>query len=292
MRRALQVVLIVIAVVSGIMLYDVLRDAQWAHSWSKSLLIMLPELGTVVAVFELHHSAEANKLRDEHNVLARQNNELRRNLDDERNKHLAEIALHIQRPQTAAERNAAKLRQYLGSPIVVTNEDHGRWPNTPQIAEISDGNIAALFQPMQHGSQAYATYVDCADMEIIDVATGACPLQVKVNKRYGNPLQLGEITRWEDRQKPAAAPLFERGTTAYNARFSKQGSSETRTLFVYSSKDGANLFELEASTGEHFVGNNKAVSIRYLAQQVEYLSDGFQRSSTATGGGGYPLFIC
>jgi hypothetical protein len=48
---------------------------------------------------------------------------------------------------------------------------------------------------------------------------------------------------------------------------------------------------LEASTGERFIGNNKAVSIRFLSQQVEYLSDGFQRSTAGTGESRYPLFI-
>ena len=76
MRRVLQVVLGIVAIVSGIMLYNVLRDAQWAHSWLKSTLVMLPELGTIIAVFELHHSAKANELRNQRNELAKANNRL------------------------------------------------------------------------------------------------------------------------------------------------------------------------------------------------------------------------
>jgi hypothetical protein len=103
---------------------------------------------------------------------------------------------------------------------------------------------------------------------------------------------LGEIKRWEDRKTPSALPAFERGGSAYNAQYRKPGSPETRTLSVYTSKDGANSFLLEASTGEHFVGNNKAVSMRFLSQHVEYLSDGFQRSTAGTGESRHPLFIC
>jgi len=218
MRRVLQVVLGIVAIVSGIMLYNVLRDAQWAHSWLKSTLVMLPELGTIIAVFELHHSAKANELRNQRNELAKANNdlegvrnalaeenntlsavnnklteeynELQRQLQTERNEHLAEIARQMQRPQTVSERNAAKLRQHLGSPVVVFNDDNGRWPGTPRIAEVFEGNIAALFQPTQQGSQAYVVYADCKDLEVIEIPSGSCPLQVKVNKRYGNFIQL------------------------------------------------------------------------------------------------------
>lgn len=320
MRRVLQILLCIVAIVSGIMLYNLLRDAQWAHSWLKSALVMLPELGTVIAVFELHHSAKANELRNERNELAKtnnrlqeaqntlaevnntlgaennkladENNELQQKLQSERNEHLAEIARQMQRPQTEAEINAAKLRQHLGSPVVALNGDNSRWGGGPLIAEVTDDNIVAFFTPAQQGSQAFVVYADCKDLEIIGIPTGACPLQVKINKRYGNFIQLGEIKRWEDRKTPSAMPAFERGGSAYNAQYGKPGSPETRTLSVYTSKDGANSFLLEASTGERFVGNNKAVSMRFLSQQVEYLSDGFQRSTARTGESRHPLFIC
>ena len=92
MKRVLQIFLGIVAIVSGIMLYNLLRDAQWAHSWVKSILVLLPELGTVIAVFELHHSEKANELRNERNELAKTNNELQQQLQTERNAHLAEIA--------------------------------------------------------------------------------------------------------------------------------------------------------------------------------------------------------
>jgi hypothetical protein len=276
---------------------------------------MLPELGTVIAIFELEHSAKANVLRKERNELERINIELQearntlaesnntlfaannmlaeenKRLQSERNEHLAEIAKHMQRPQTEAEINAIKLRNHLGSPIIALNSDNSRWGGGPLIAEVSDNNIVAFFHPAQRGSQAFVIYADCKDLEVIEIAQGACPLQVKVNKRYGNFIPLGEITKWEDHRKSAAMPVFDRGPVAYHIQFGKQGSSETRTLFIYTSKDGTNLFQLEASTGEQFVGNNKEVSIRFLSKQVDYLSDGFQRGTVRTGESHYPLFI-
>jgi hypothetical protein len=318
MRRVLQIFLGIVAVVSGIMLYDLLRDAQWAHSWFKSILVMLPELGTIIAVFELHHSAKANELRNERNELAKanndlqgaqnklaeenntlagennrlaeENNELHRKLQSERNEHLAEIARQMQRPQTQAQINADKLRQHLGRPVVALNSDNSSWPGGPVIAEVSDDNIVAFFHPAQ-GSQAFVVYADCKDLEVIEIPMGACPLQVKVNKRYGNFVQLGEIKQWEDRKTPSAMPAFDRGGVAYDAQFRKPASSETRTLLIYTAKDGTNSFLFEASTGDRFVGNNKAVSIRFLSQQVEYFSEGFQRNTAGTGESHYPLFI-
>jgi len=304
MRRVLQVFLSTVVVVSGVILYNLLRDAQWAHSWAKTILVTLPEIGTIIAVFELHHSAKANELRIErnelaeannslaaaNNELAEENNELQRKFQAERNEHLAEIARQMHRPQTAAERNASKLREHLGSPVLVLNNDNSR-AGTPQIAEASGGNIVALFQPTQHGSQASVIYADCEDVELIEIAQGACPLQVKVRKRYGSPVQLGEITKWEDRRTPVAVPTFERGGTAHHAHFRKPGSPETRSLLIYSSKDGANSFQLEASTGEQFVGDNKAVSIRFLSQQVEYLADGFVHNGGGSGATKHPLFL-
>jgi hypothetical protein len=321
MKRVVQAVLIVVVIISGIMLCNLLREAQWAHSWVKTVLVMLPEVGTVIAVFELHHSAKANELRKERNELAKNNNdledarntlmeknnavaqannklteqntELQRRLDTQRNEHLAEIAKQVQRPQTVAERNATKLRPYIGSPVTVLNSDDSRWGGSTQIAEIAEDNILALFQPMQQGSQAFVVYADCGELEVLEIARGACPIQIKLNKRYGaSHVPLGEVTRWENRRTPAATPRFDRGGTAINARYSKPGSSETRTASIYSSKDGSNSFLLETSSGEQLVGDNKVVSIRFLSLQVGYYSEGFQRMEIGNNPTTFRLFVC
>jgi hypothetical protein len=298
MKRILQVFLSIVAILSAVILYNLLRDAQWAHSWLKSMLVMLPELGTVIAIFELHHSEKANELRRERNELAKtnndlaeKNNQLQAQLQTERNEHLAEIAKRMQRPQTVGERNATKLRERIGSQIVAINSDNSRWGGGPLIAEVSDDNIVALFTPAGPGSQAFVVYAECKDVEVIEIPFGACPIQVKVNKRYGDFVQLGEIRKWEDRRAPAANPEFEKGPMAYNAQYGKQGTSETRTLFIYSHRNRTNSFQLVASTGEQFIGNNKDVSIRFLSQQVAYMSEGFHRTTAGTGESPYPLYI-
>jgi hypothetical protein len=309
MRKLFQLAMVIVVAVSLPMMYNLVRQAHWEIEWWKAVLLILPDIGTVIAIIELNHSAEANELRGERNRLAESNNEIsdQRNrlaeennrlqqqlqeLQTQRNEHLAEIAKNMQRPQTEAEIIAAKLRQYLGSPVVALNSDNGRWGGGPLIAEVSDENIVALFTPAGPGSQAFVVFANCKDVEVIEIPVGGCPIQVKVNKRYGDFIQLGEIKRWEERRTLAAIPEFERGPVAFNAKFGKQGTSETRTLFVYSHKNRVNSFQLVASTGEQFVGNNKEVSIRFLSQQVAYLSEGFNRSTAGTGESPYPLYIC
>src|SRR5579862_8605989 len=98
----------------------------------------------------------------------------------------------MQRTQAEAEIIAAKLRQHRGSPVVALNSDDSRWGGGPLIAEVSDENIVVLFTPAGPGSQAFVVFANCKDVEVIEIPVGACPIQVKVNKRYGDFIQLGE----------------------------------------------------------------------------------------------------
>lgn len=295
--RILQIALVFVCAVSGIMLFNLLRDGHWMNSSWKSILMFLPEAGLIFAVFELEHSAKANELREQLNGLVKSNSdltkanaELQAKLDHQRNERLAEIAKGVQRPQSLAERNALKLRQYVGEPVAVRNHDGSRWGIAPSLAEISDDNIAALFLPAQ-GSQATAQYVECDQLEILEVPQGNCRVQLTVKRYYGSVMQLGEIKRWEDRKTPAAAPIFEKGVAVVTASFTKPGSSERRELFIFAAKDGTNSFMLESSVDGRFIGDNRAVSIRFLSLQVELFAAGFQRSGFGTGGGPHPLFV-
>ena len=111
-------------------------------------------------------------------------------------------------------------------------------------------------------------------------------------KYYGPGVPLGEITKWEDRTLPTAIPTFNKGGTAYHARFSKPGSGETRSLYVYAAADGSNSFLLEASTGERVVADNVEVSKRFMILEIEYGAVGFTRSNSGAGGGSsHPLYI-
>jgi hypothetical protein len=128
-------------------------------------------------------------------------------------------------------------------------------------------------------------------LEISDIPQGACPLRLKVLKRYGPDVQLGEITKWEDRLQQAVSPTFAKGGIAYHATYSKPASSERRTLYVYVAKDGTNSFLLEASTGARVIGDNVEISKLFSVLQVEYEAAGFERTGSGTGGSLHRLFI-
>jgi hypothetical protein len=267
----------------AVLLHTPIRNFLWIHPWWHSALLVVPTIA--MAVVALCHSREANMLRTEAN-------RLRGELDTERNKHLQRIAKNTEKPVTQAERNAETLRRHLRAKVTVSEED-GNWGSAPEIVEVSDDYIVTLFTPRDHSSSAaWCVKVYCGDLEITDIPQGSCPLRLKVLKRYGPDVQLGEITKWEDRFQAAANPTFAKGGIAYHAAYSKPGSSERRSLYVYASTDGANSFILEASTGERVIGNNKEVSKRFMALQIEYEAAGFRRSSSATGASPHPLFIC
>ena len=174
------------------------------------------------------------------------------------------------------------------------------------VYEFASYSIDAPGRPVQHWvevcvsrllmrslrvGQAYAAFADCKDVEIMDVPMGACPIQIKVIKRHGNTVQLGEITRWEDRKSPTAAPKFDKGELAYRATYTRTGSSEMRTIFIYAAKDGSNSFLLEASTGERFIGDNKEVSKQFFSIKVEYVFARFIESNAGDGVRPFPLYL-
>jgi hypothetical protein len=266
-----------------------------SHSWWEDALVALAGVAVpVLAYFELRHSGEANKLRREANVLradALRLQETISELEAEKAGHLAQIAANTQRPVTQAERNADILRRHIGACVSVT-EGQGGWPSTPLIAEVSEANIVTLFSPSAGSNpQAWCVQVDCGEIEIVEIPHGSCPLRVHVRRRYGPNVPLGEITRWEDRNLPQAAPKFNKGGNVYRATFSKQGSPETRSLNIYISADGSNSFLLEPSVGERVVADNVEISRRFVLLEVNYRAAGFNLSESGTGGSPHPLFI-
>ena len=283
-----------------IVLHSDIKDFLWTHPWWHSFLVALPTIALpILAYFESRHSGEANTLRIEANGLRAEANVLQgrianltTELDAERNKHLEQIAKNTEKAVTPAEKNADTLRKHLRAKVTVS-EEHGDWSDTPEIAEVSDDNIVTLFTPRSYSlSRAWCVRVHCGELEITDIPQDSCPLRLKVLKRYGPDVQLGEITKWEDRFQPAAAPTFAKGGAAYYATYTKPGSSEKRSLYVYASADGKNSFLLEALTGEKIIGDNKEISKRFMILQIEYQAAGFGRSSSGTGGSPHPLFIC
>jgi hypothetical protein len=299
MKRAFAIAAVTAWVFALVLLRSVIKDFLWTHPWWHSFLVAVPAIALpILAYFELRHSGEANTLRNQANDLRAeainlhgQIATLSADLDAERNKHLQQIANNTKKPVTQAERNADILRKHLRA-VVTVSEGSDSWPGTPEIVEVSDDNIVTLFTPRGYSSSsALCVKVHCGDLEISDIPQGACPLRLKVLKRYGPDVQLGEITKWEDRLQPAVSPTFAKGGMAYYATYSKPASSESRTLYVYAAKDGTNSFLLEASTGERVVRDNKEISKLFLVLQVEYEVAGFGRSGSGTGGTLHRLFI-
>jgi len=162
-----------------------------------------------------------------------------------------------------------------------------------EIVEVNDDNVVTLFvASSMQSTTAYAAYVHCDDLQIVEVPVGSCPVQIKVLKRYGESVQLGEIKRWEDRNNPAPAqPAVEKGQIAHYATYAKLGTAEARELHVYAAKDGSNYFVLEAKPDGTFYGNNVDISKRFMALQVEYEAAGFTRQQGGTGGSKHRLYI-
>lgn len=310
MRRAIVIavgVVITELCLLALFLQPAIRAFLWNKDWWNILLVVIPGIIVpVLAYRELVHSGEANTLRTEANTLRADANRLgeRANRlqeqiaivtaerDKERNKALEAIAANTVRPLTQGERNAVTLRKHLNAKVAVMNADNSVWPNTPEIVEVGDDNTVTLFVPHGYSSGvAWCVKVHFDDLQISDIPQGACPLRLKVLKRYGPEVQLGEITKWEDRSQPAATPIFLKGGVVHYATFIKPGSSDTRALHIHASKDGANSFLLEASTGERLTGDNKDISKKFMGMQIDYEAAGFTRNAGGTSSSNHPLFV-
>jgi hypothetical protein len=297
--RWVAVFALVIWAFSLILLYPEKANFVLTRSWWHTVLGAILEISVpVLAILELRHSSEANTLRKQANqlraeaiALEEQNAKLIAQLAEERNKHLQEIAKNTARPITPAEKNAGLLRKHLRATVAVSEGTHV-WGNTPEIVEVGEDNTVTLFTASSHmSSNAWCVKLRCEDLEITDIPQGACPLRLTVVKRYGAPVELGEIKKWEERNQPAAVRVFAKGDRAYDASYTKQGSSEKRTLFVYGSKDGANSYLLETSTGSKFIADNVEISKRFVLLEVEYKAEGFTFGGDGSGNTKHPLFI-
>jgi hypothetical protein len=300
MKRVFAIAAVVEMLIVAALFHSDIKDFLWTHPWWLGILAALPGIAVpVLAWFELGHSAEANDLRAQANGLRSEAIHLQERIgevtaerDAERNKHLGQIASNTARPVTLAERNADLLRKHLKAHVTVIEGSADWGAMTPEIVEVSEDNIVSLFTPRGHSSSsASCVRVRCDELEIATIPYGSCPLRLKLLKRYGPDVPLGEITRWEDRNQPAAIPKFAKGDVVYHATYAKPGSSEKRSLAVFRSNDGANSFLLEASTGEPVIADNVEISKRFMMMQVDYQAEGFHRNSAGTGSSPHRLFI-
>ena len=268
-----------------------LSRLQW---WQELLVAFAAIALPILASRELLHSKEANTLRREANDLRAEENRLQERIGEltaEHNAHLQKIAKNTQQPITPAERNAAMLHNHLGANVSVSEGINNHWGNTPEIAEVREGNIVTLFTPRSTASTAWCVDVYCGELEISEIPLGSCPLRLKIIKRHGSDVQLGEITKWAERELPAAGPAFRKGNRTFDAEYTKQGVAERRRIYVYISSDGTNMFLLEASTGESPIGNNVEISKRFWSLETDYRAAGFNRAGSGSNAGAHPVFM-
>jgi hypothetical protein len=245
------------------------------HDAVFGLLIGVPTL--VLAYLEFLHNGEANELRQRAARAHEEANALTTKYDAERNEYLAKIAELMKRPPTKAQRNAQILRKYLRKCVVVT-QLAGGWPSPPEIVDVSEDNIVSLFMPKSlHSSTASLTLVDCEYVAIVEYQQGSCPISMSVSVQHGRTVMLGEITRWEDRETPAAKPEFPKGPSVLTAMYDKPGTAERRALTIYASQNDPDSFLLESSESERDEGSGLEVSKRYAARHIGYRAEGFIR---------------
>lgn len=284
-------------------LHSQIKDFLFVHTWLFSALCAAPAL--TIALLEWKHSGEANDLREEANTLQVQANQLRERANeyyDQANKYRAEanaesaranealrrIAEHTKKAPTKAERNTERLGAYLRKTASVVNADGSSWGSPAEIVEIKD-DIATLFCPAGFtSSSAFAVWVCCEDLEMIEGVGG---LTIKILKRYGTEQNLGDIRTWEQRQDPPSAPRFSKGPNVFSAAYAKPGSADRRTLSVFESADGSNSYVLEASSGQVRYGNNVEISRHFMLIQVELEAEGFRWNSGSSGGSKRELLI-
>lgn len=169
------------------------------------------------------------------------------------------------------------------------NADDSNWAGPAEIVEVKN-EIVTLFSPAGFSSSsASATYVQSDKIEIVEGSGGL--LTLKILERYGTPQNLGQISQWEERETPRAAPHFPKGPNVFNIEFSKPGSAERRRMDVFESLDGQNSYMLEFSTGETLYGDNVAISRDFLLSRLDLETQGFRQTGLFAGASKFSLYI-
>jgi hypothetical protein len=313
-------VIIVAAIVLGglsIAYHTTLSGWLCESAWFHSTLIDGPALALVILAWrELGHSEEANEhrkamsedlngtkielgkqteeakkaneLREKNNELGRKNAELSEKLAGIQQ----QIADNLKRTPTKAARNAATLGKYMRKLAAVSKQETANLAMPYELVEMKD-DVLTLFSPAANGASAIYRRVDCEDLTIDENPHGGCAVRLNVTKYQGQAVDLGQVTKWEDRL--GVAPLFQKApAAAWNASYGKGGSAEVKTLHIFQASDGSNSFQLESSDGSTSVGDNVQVSKCFMAAQIEYFAANFTRGNFGSGAinGGHRLFVC
>jgi len=311
-----------------IQLWDATRLWLWIHPWwHATILFGSPvAISTVLALWGLHHSREANRLSEENNRLSGEANRLRADavrvgeehkesvakiaeLQGERNKlqtelndlqakrnvSLDQIAVGVKKDLTPAEKTAAKLRNHIGDRAYVTNHDGSSWGSMGAIIVEVNDDIVTLFTPVsQSSSRAMANFVQCDKLQLLEVAVGGCPVQIKILERFGSPVDYGEAKSWEERSG-APTSARPRGNNVSNVNFRRDGTATKRGIYIYAPTAGNSDYSLVTfdnmqETGVHYC-SKKDVEIKFAILQLEWYGEGYRYDGGGGGGGPEKLFL-
>jgi len=317
MRRVFAIAVIAAFCFAVLFLYNDIKDFIWTHPWWHSFFIAIPGIAApILAYKELRHSRETNELRTEANnlrthantlleeqrksvvriaELQRDNADLTRELDAERNKHLRQIAANTQRPQTEAENNARILKKYLGQRALVTEGGNSWGAMGAIIADINKNNVLTLFCPAgSHTSHAYVQPVRCDRLHIVEEPTGECAVQVNIIERYGNYTTYGEARSWSERHGQPSHAGMPRGQNVFNAQYRKDGSPRLRHIYVYASMDASSNYTMvimeDRQETNSWYSSKLDIEKKFAVLQVEWADEGY-RYDGGGGDGSLNLFI-
>lgn len=309
-------------------LWDAARLWLWIHPWwHATILFGTPVvISTVLGLWGLHHSHEANRLSGENNRLSEEANVLRKDaicigeeqktsvakiaelhgernklqvelneLQAKRNESLGQIAIGVRKDLTPAEKTAAKLRNRIGDRAYVTNHDGSSWGGMGAIiAEVND-DIVTLFTPSsQSSSRAMANFVQCDKLQFLEVAVGGCPVQIKILERFGSPVDYGEAKSWAERSV-ALTSARPRGDNVSNVNYRKDGIAAKRGIYIYAPTAGNSDYSLVTfdnmqETGVYYC-SKKDVEIKFAILQLEWYGEGYHYDGGGGGGGPEKLFL-
>jgi hypothetical protein len=294
-----------------LVLHNEIKDFIWTHPWWHSFLVLIPTIAVpILAILELGHSREANRLRSENIRVGEEANNLRaeqtrhiakiaelqgelNRLQAERNTSLGKIAANTERAPTEAERSAAILRKYIGKYAKVT-EGSNSWGGTGAIiADVNDNNILTLFVPSGYASStAFGQCVRCDKLHVVEVTVGSSPVQINIVERYGSPTSYGEAKSWEERNMATDASRIPRGNNVFNSNYRKDGTSKKRGIYVYGSTDGSANYSLvtfeDMQERDSWSGTKADIEKKFAILQIEWLNAGWKYDG---GGGGNSLFL-
>jgi hypothetical protein len=304
MRRVATIAVIAEFCVVAFLLHNDIKDFIWTHPWWHSFLVAIPGIAApILAYMELHHSGEANRLREEANMQRKRANtlheeqnasvqqitDLKKELDAERNKHLQQIAANTQRPLSEAEVNARILKKYLGRRAEITEKGASWGAMGAIVAEVNENNVLTLFCPAGYAS-AYGQTVKCDKLHVIEVSVGGCELKIDIIERYGTHTDYGVAKSWEERRLQPTRVGMPRGQNVFNAQYRKDGSPELRHIHVYASTDGSPNYTMVTMKNmqetDSWYSSKLDIEKKFAVVQVEWADAGYRHDG---GGGGGTL---